>query len=340
MSTVCLVLSATIIVFCIAAYIWQFRIIREDLSVRDFAMLIISCIVSLPTFLGSTPSDWMTETSELKAANCLCYFFFTLVIVVYILTIRKNIQNKRVQSNSLSAMIDNLRQDNNELHESLHNYFHPHLQGIYDFFYEYGNGATPPDFDWGYRRLNLFLFDSENRSILNLSRFCSEAKHEIPTNRSIPFDPEKSYVSKIFNVRGNHTDEVFELDPAWHKFRRESRSVERIKFVCGYEIPIRDVGTNRKSFLLLFEFEKFPTKYLHPKAPSLMKSFINDSKFPQCLFTSNQFTSLSTLIEIGKNWPNQRKQAEHELRMPTFRLRASYKLGKANQRAKATILKP
>ncbi|MDQ3232814.1 MAG: hypothetical protein M3Q07_13435 [Pseudobdellovibrionaceae bacterium] len=340
-SIIFLVLSITLIGACIVAYYWNLRTLRQDLSPRDFWMLIISSLLALPTFLGGTPSTWLESPKEIKAENCAFYLtFLVLVVAIYMITIRKNIRERRIASDNLNIKLDELTHDNKELHESLHNYFHPHLQGIYDFFYGYGNGSTPSDFDWGYRRLNLFLYDSENKSILNLSRFCSEAEHEIPTRRTIPFDPNKSYVSKIFNVRDKHTGEIFELDPSWREFRRDSRSVEKIKFVCGYEIPIRDVGTDRKSFLLLFEFEKFPSKYLHSKAPSLMTSFINDSKFPKCTFTSSEFTSLSTLIEISKNWPNHRKKAEQEMKIPTFRLRCSHKVSTPNQRANSRILKP
>lgn len=116
--------------------------------------------------------------------------------------------------------------------------------------------------------------------------------------------------------------------------------LDQIKYVCGYEIPIRGNGTSRKSLLLLYEFEKLPYMYLHQRAASIMESYINDSKFPKCLHKNNAFSSLSTLVDICKNWPTMRKASEDELKNPNFRLRNSLRIDKSTQRAKATILTP
>lgn len=348
LSIVYLSLATVVVCGSIVAFCWRYKKLREQLSARDFIVAMSTAIVTGIGFIGGTPSDWFEGNVVVKPINSGAYLgFLVMYVSAYIYNFRESTKQRRSLLEEKEKVINetgkqnsDLVKYNKELHDSLHNYFHPHLEDLYKFFYEYGNGATPTDFDWGYRRLNLFLFDEEDQTILNLSRYSSITGHDVPNNRFVGFDPRQSYVAKIFNVRNQHTGKFYELDPAWKTFRQHSRAIDLIKYVCGYEIPIKSHGTTRKSLLLLYEFENLPKKYLHKKSASLLQKYIDNSSFPRGLFSAKPLTALTTLVSICKNWPDQRSASQAELSQPSFRLRAAITRGNEAQRAKANILSP
>jgi hypothetical protein len=169
-----LALSAVTLFACAVIYLIRYASLVEEMSLREFISVFLGCLLSAPAILGGTLSGWINGKDSIESINAFAYFILIVVTVIaYARSIKVNTGKKKRKEEEKNLKIELLSKQNSELHDSLHNYFHPHLADLYKFYFDYGNGSPNPTYDWGYRRLNLFLFDSENQSILNLSRYVS-----------------------------------------------------------------------------------------------------------------------------------------------------------------------